>query len=86
MKNKPVTPYDRLIRAVRRYVSSVLYPKKKTMWVYPKDKLSQGWSLSDLYERVAAADQLGYDVRLRIGETGLVVEYVERPKEIDYPI
>lgn len=36
------------------------------------------WSLSNLAERVAAADQLGYDVVLKSDDSGLRVEYVAK--------
>lgn len=79
-----VTPYQRLKDATIEYIGRVKYPHRKTMWLYPKDKLNLGWKLGDLSERVKAADQLGYDVRLRINDDGLIVEYVKRPKDINY--
>lgn len=80
MKTKPITPWERLSRQYHRTLTKALYPRRVTMWVYPKDKLSgePGWSLTDLAERVRAADQLGYDVRLVWKEDGLNVQYVER--------
>lgn len=83
---KRETPYSRLLKAVRDYVLSVESPHKVTMWTYPKEKLTTAWSLADLHQRVAAANSLGYDVVLYDNESGLVVKYVMRPKEIDYPI
>jgi hypothetical protein len=56
----------------------VKHPQRKVMWRYPKDKLSTQWSLADLYERVAAANQLDYDVRLTANDDGLLVEYIKR--------
>jgi hypothetical protein len=57
------------------------------MWFYPKGKLSEGgWKLDDLAERVQAADQLGYDVKLRMADDGLRVEYVKRPEPLDYSL
>jgi hypothetical protein len=53
------------------------------MWHYPKAKLNDGWPLGGLYERVAAADQLGYDVVLSVAEEGLRVHYQKRPDTSD---
>jgi hypothetical protein len=52
----------------------------------PKAKLGEHWTLTDLYERTAAAAQIGYDVRIVSADDGLRVEYVERPKEINYSL
>ena len=72
------TPYQRLIESARKYASAVMYPTRKSMWIYPKARLGEGWKLSDLHERVAAAEQLGYEVRLRCTGEGLLVEYIEK--------
>jgi hypothetical protein len=83
MKTKPVTPWERLSRKYHRALAKAMYPRRVTMWVYPKDKLETGWSLTGLSERVRAADQLGYDVRLIWKDDGLTVQYVERFVEPD---
>ena len=80
------TPYSRLKNAVEQYITGVDYPHRKVMWFYPKEKLAQSWKLDDLAERVQAADQLGYDVKLRMADDGLRVEYVERPAPLDYSL
>lgn len=79
MATNRVSPYTRLMQQVHRFASDVKHPRTRCMWVYPKAKLSESWSLADLAQRVQAADQLGYDVRLRHAEDGLRVEYVKRP-------
>lgn len=76
---KQVNPYSRLLDEVKQFAFRVKHPQRKTMWRYPKDKLSERWSLADLYERVAAANQLDYDVRLTTSDDGLIVEYIKRP-------
>lgn len=76
------TPYNRLKRVVQEYMTRVQLPMRKTMWMYPKEKLRETWRLDDLAERVQAADQLGFDVRLRMSDQGLVAEYVKRPGEL----
>jgi hypothetical protein len=78
MKEKPVTPYARLLEKVNDFASKVAYPRRVAMFWYAKAKLGDGWSLTDLYERTKAADQLGYDVVLLAKDDGLHVQYVQR--------
>lgn len=80
------TPYNRLKKAVLKYMSGVDYPHRKIMWLYPKEKLSEQWRLDDLAQRVQAADQLGFDTKLRMADDGLRVEYVKRPAPLDYSL
>lgn len=84
-KPRPVTPYERLLKAFKEYVSEVQYPRTRFMWRYPKNKLGEGYRLDDLAERVQAAEQLGYDVFLKMDSEGLAVMYrkqrPERPWE-----
>lgn len=76
---KPVNPYSRLKKEFQEYFWSVTTRKVSPMWHYPIQRLSDGdFDLRRLYERVAAASQLGYETRLRATERGLEVEYVER--------
>lgn len=77
---KPVTPYERLIRKAMQFESAVVFPRRKEMWTYQADRLAEGWRLDDLASRVAAADTLGWDVRLKVKDGALVVEYVKRPE------
>ncbi len=78
MKTKPITPYKRLLDAAQEFASKVEHPHTKLMWVYPKDKLNAGWPLKDLAERVAAADQIGYEVKLVNHDGALQVVYVKK--------
>lgn len=79
MSDKRITPYERLRQSAHDFACKVKYPRRCQMWLYPKDKLTESWSLHKLAERVAAAHQLGHDVMLSVSETGdLVVEYVEK--------
>lgn len=76
MKPKPVTPYQRLLKIAQEYVAELSSLHERSMWLYPKDRLDNGnWALGDLKERVAAAEQLGYDVVLKASERGLEVRY-----------
>lgn len=80
MKPKPITPYQRLKDEAKEWAFSVVYPWRRQMWRYPKEKLNRegGWSLSDLWERVAAAEQLGHVVQLKATDEGLIVEYIRK--------
>lgn len=81
MSAKQMTPYERLLKKGRDWAFAVRFPKRKTMWVYPAEKLSANYRLDGLCERVIAADQLGYDVRLHKTDAGLEVQYVQRAIE-----
>ena len=81
MKKKPITPYQRLMTDFMDFQRKVRFPSIVAMWNYPKAKLCENWNLSDLYERVAAAKQLGYDVQLYATDAGLEVKYVQKRPE-----
>lgn len=83
---KRENPYNRLKRICTKWAGSVIYPHKRLMWRYPKDKITHSWRLDDLAERVQAADQLGYDVKLEWRNDGLAVLYVKRPDEIPWEL
>lgn len=79
--SKRTNPYTALQISARNWARSVLYGARKTMWLYPKARLGDKWSLAHLAERVAAANQLGYDTKLENSDEGLRVVYVQRPPE-----
>ena len=82
----PKNPYTVLKNEACEWIYKALSPRVRAMWCYPEKTLGeQQWNLSNLAERVRAAEQLGWDVRLRyvIGE-GLRVEYVEKPPATPY--
>jgi hypothetical protein len=76
--NVAVNPYSRLLAEIKKWAFEARHRHTVTMWYYPKDKLETGWTLKDLYERTAAAEQVGYDVVLRAAPTGLTVHYVKQ--------
>jgi hypothetical protein len=84
-KNKTprINPYQRLLETFREYWRGVEYAQRKTMWRYARDSLGKNWSLVDLDQRVAAAQQIGYDVILISDDEGLLVQY--RKKHPDMP-
>ncbi len=80
-KTKPKTPYQRVLEEAQDFARKVKCRHTKTMWTYPKDKLNTGWALESLYERVKAAEQLGYEVVLMATDDGLAVRYVKEVPE-----
>lgn len=81
---KPINPYTRLKSQFRDWVNEVLSRKMIGMWYYQKEKLNCAWRLSGLWQRVMAADQLGYDVILKAEEDGLRTYYVKKLPERPY--
>lgn len=82
MTSKRITPYQRLMEDVQRLARQVAWPARRLMTVFPKDGLTNGYRIDGVAERVQAADQLGYDVRLKWNpNSGLVAEYVKRPDD-----
>jgi hypothetical protein len=78
MKAKPITPYQRLLDDFREYAGKVECRRRKPMFFIPKNRLSEGWRVDDIYERTAAAEQLGYDVILIADLDGLRIRYIEK--------
>lgn len=73
-----MTRYRSLINRFNAAVNLARFPRRIFMWRYPKNRLGEGWSLTDLAERVQAADQLGFDVQIKHADDGLSVYYVAR--------
>ena len=84
------SPYQRLQREARQWVFAVLHPRRVLMFVLDKAKVRgrTTWALDDVYERVAAAEALGWDVRLTIqaSDGALRMEYVQRPASAPWEI
>ena len=78
-----VNPYQRLLDKIVSFCDSLKYRHSKIMFIYPKDQLNINWSIPQLYERVATADQLGYDVKLKATTEGLEFWYEKR---VEIPI
>ena len=72
---KRLNPYQRLLEEIQEFCNSLKWRHKVAMHYYPKDRLSETWSVNDLYERTAAAQQIGYEVILEAKDTGLHVFY-----------
>lgn len=78
MKQKPITPYQRLLDVARRFATRVEAPTRRHLWTYPIDKLDSSWGMSKLHERALAAEQLGYTIELKPTDKGLEVWYVQK--------
>lgn len=78
MRTKPKNPYNELHRRFSEWVNKAICRTRITMWHYPKSKLNETWTLGSLYERVAAAEQIGFEVHLTATEEGLHVTYVAK--------
>jgi hypothetical protein len=74
-RQKPESPYLRLQRLAREWAYKVRYPRTVTMYA----PFSGIITVDDIIQRVAAAQQLGWDVRARSVDGKLLLEYVERP-------
>lgn len=81
-----VNPYTRLKGICKKYADEVRYPHTRNMWHYPKSRLKEGWTLTDLWERTAAAEQLGYDVVLEAQDKGLLVKYVKKRPRVPWEL
>jgi hypothetical protein len=77
MTEKRINPYTRLKEIGTEWANKIRFRDQRGMWFYPKKRLHEGWSLDDLYERVSAAEQLGYVVELKATEDGLEVVYLK---------
>lgn len=85
MTTKRESPYHRMQRYFREWAQDVVYARRKTMFLYKKSSLDTGWSLSQIYERTIAANQLGYEVIVQADNDGLHFKYIEkRPTEIPW--
>lgn len=73
---KPISPYVALNGQFSEWIGRAICRRRKLMWTYQKEKLNDEWTLRSLYERVAAAKQLGHDVELKATDAGLEVWYV----------
>jgi hypothetical protein len=85
-EQKIMNPYEQLRASCKTWANHVLRPCTVAMLFYNKKNLSVGFTLDDLYERVKAADQLGYDVKLLALDNGLHVRYVKRPPAAPWQI
>ena len=84
LRKKPITPYQRLLDDIRDYVGKIKYRHKRIMFVFKEVKKRQSYTLDDLYERVIAAEQLGYDAIIETRDGDVVVSYVKKLPDARY--
>lgn len=77
-------PYQRLLEEIRDWCRLVTYRHEVTMFVYPKYKLNEGWSMKEVWDRTAAAEQLGYDVQIIADNDGLTIKYKKKLPKVPY--
>lgn len=76
---KRLNPYQRLLNEIKDWCLKIKFRRRKTMFSIPKTRIGVGsFSLSDVYERTLAAEQLGYEVHVESHSGGLVFIYVEK--------
>lgn len=78
MSTKRKNPYTALLEEAKRGFFKFQYPKRKSMFFFEKSKLKTGWTLDEVYQRVSAADTLGWEVILEAKDDGLHMTYRER--------
>lgn len=76
-----INPYTRLLKEIKEFCRELNTIKSQQMCVYTLEQLKeQGWDLFWVYERVGAAQQLGYKVELRYTDERLELWYVLKPR------
>jgi hypothetical protein len=79
MKQKPTAPYQRLLNEIHQLVFNWRHRHTVNLFSIPKLSLeSTSYTLIDIYHKVHAADQLGYDVVLEVRNNLLVASYKKR--------
>ena len=81
---KRLNPYSRLLKEIKQYIRDIKYRHRRVMWAYPVKRLNEGWDLSGLYQRVSAAEQLGYEVKLETTKESLNVVYHKKIPDNDF--
>lgn len=82
MKKK--NPYQRLLEDIKEWCLNVRSRHEVIMWLYPKNRLNEGWTLHELYERTRAAEQLGYEIYVTADDRGLHVLYRKKLPTVPY--
>ena len=79
MRTKPINPYARLMWKFRKWMATCRNRRRTLMWTYSMSDLvaQKAWRLDGLFQRVEAAQQLGYEIHLTADNIGLHVKYVE---------
>lgn len=83
-KIKQVSPYTRLKSEAMQWMNKAFYPKERVMFGLLENGAS--YTLDDVFERMTAAETLGFEVVLKpSGEKGkFKIIYREKMPEIPY--
>lgn len=84
MTEKRKTPYQHLLEAAREFYYSLPHGHKCHMFFWPKNRLRDGWTLHEVWERTQAADKLGFDVIVRADDDGLRMSYRKKLPDAPY--
>lgn len=78
-----LNPYERLKQIGREYADAVKYRHTANMFSLSKKEIDENnYSLREIYQRTAAAQQIGYEVHLVIRNDVLFIEYVQSPPQM----
>jgi len=78
MTTKRLNPYQYLLKQVREVITKIKYRETKNMFFYSYKNLGKAWSMTQIYERTKAAEQLGYDVQVKTTDKGLQFFYIKK--------
>lgn len=80
---KQLNPYLRLLSEIRKFCHDLKFRETREMFNVPT-KDGKTYSLEDVKQRTAAAEQLGYEVILEAKEAGLIIKYRKKLPEIPF--
>lgn len=82
MKQKPIMSYQRLLLIGHKFANSIKWRNKANMFWYSAEKMrgGTGYRLDDVYQRVLAAQDLGYEVMIIADSSGMQLKYIEKIK------
>jgi hypothetical protein len=80
-KRQIITPYERLKTACNEAWDKLAWPKTRDMLIFiGKNNFPQ-----DVYQRIKAAEELGYEVIIRAKDDGVHFIYREKIEDKDRP-
>lgn len=83
---KRENPYTRLKRICAKWAIDVLYPKRIEMYVLGGTSNGGSYSMGEIHQRVAAAEQLKHRVEIKTRGKDLVIQYVEIPPQAPWEL
>jgi hypothetical protein len=85
MADKPITPYQRLKRRGAELFGNIVYCRRKTMFTLKAAGGTTTFRLSDVLQRIHAAQQIGFEVVAVAEGEDIRLEYrPARPETIPY--